>query len=300
MIHFHLTRSRNYSGVQRQLLDLIKAHLPAKSWTESDGYVKGKLNFSLFIHQKSDVLMSHGAADKNYHFRRDPDDKTKRLNHTMGRTDLLVPGTWLQRRIADSGAIDYNNSNVHVVGWPRLDPLLELQKQANQEAASKSRRKRILWAPTHDYARRGENNVSLSSYPEFEPFLKKLSERYVIATSLHPRNRKSKTPTSMALAEADVVVSDFGTIVYEAIALDKQVIFPSWIIGERIRKHLKASAEHHIFTEGFGLHASSFDDLCDMIETGRSIDMRSKAFFDSFLPPETYGHSAKMVADTLL
>lgn len=300
MIHFNLTDSRNYHSVQNQLLDLIKVHLPEGAWTEGHGYVDGKLNFSLFIHQKSDVLMSHGAADKNYHFRKDPEDKTLRLSHTLGRTDLLVPGPWMKRRLSKSRHLNFDENSVHIVGWPRLDPFFNNRRPAAEDPAPQPRRKRILWAPTHDFIKPGPEEGRLSSYPDFQPFFDKLSETYDAAVSLHPRNRKEKTPTGMALMDADVVVTDFGTMVYEAVALGKQVIFPHWLIGERLKTYITNSAENVIFQKEFGLHAHSFDEMRDMIESGRQMDERARAFFEDYLPPETYGKSGKMIADVLL
>jgi hypothetical protein len=303
VIHFKLTTSRNYKGVQDQLLGLIKKHLPAAAWTESEQYRKGALNFSLFIEQKSDVLMSHGAADKNYHFRKGKNGRgAARLNHTLGRKHLLVPGPWLKRRITSSKVLAFSAAQVHVVGWPRLDLLFE-ELDAHEKSLSQVAgqcRKRILWAPTHDYYRQGTDDVSLSSYPEFEDYLPKLSERFDVGVSIHPRNRSDKTPTQSSLVEADVVISDFGTMVYEAIALGKQVIFPSWIIGDRIRQHLKHSAEHRIYSEKLGLHAESFEHLLEMIDAGTKLDARSREFFDDFLPPATYRRSGQLIADFLL
>lgn len=299
MIHFNLTNSKNYAGVQSQILNAIKSRLPDESWTESEEYNEGALNFSLFINQKSDVLMSHGAADKNYHFRKDLTDQTKRMNHTMGRKHLFVPGDFLKNRLVTSPLLNFGADQVHAVGWPRLDHLLAEQKLYDQKPKMREK-KVVLWAPTHDFARRGKNEVSLSSYPEFESFYEKMSDKYEMLQSLHPRNRKDKAPTGNALVEADVVITDFGTMVYEAIALGKQVIFPSWIIGDPIRKFIKNSTEHTIFSQGYGLHANSYKHLCEMIEDQAELDDSSKQFFDSYIGPHTYGASSEMTANLLL
>ena len=71
-----------------------------------------------------------------------------------------------------------------------------------------------MWAPTHDFRKRGEEKRSTSSYPDFDAFTAQMEERYDYHVSLHPRNRKKKRPTADLLVEADVVISDFGTIVY--------------------------------------------------------------------------------------
>jgi hypothetical protein len=291
------TSSRNYLQVQAQILGLIKAELPADAFLESVGERRDDaLNFTLFIHQPSDVLMSHGLADKNYFFRKDESGEriASRLSH------VFVPGGWLRDRILGSRKLGLSADQVHVVGWPRLDQLLELQA-SEVPLESAPRKKRVLWAPTHDFARRGNEQVSLSSYPEFEANLEQLETRFDVAVSLHPRNRRDKVPTVEKLLWSDCVISDFGTMVYEAWALGKPVIFPDWIIRDRILEYLPSgTAESVIFSSGIGLHASSFDELCDFVEAGADVDAHTQAFMDSYLAPEYRGTSARRAADLLL
>ena len=52
-------------------------------------------------------------------------------------------------------------------------------------------------------------------------------EHFDFEVSLHPRNRKDKRPTTYGILDCDYVISDFGTMVYEAWALGKPVIFPA-------------------------------------------------------------------------
>lgn len=296
-LNFVKTSSRNYAAVQEQILGTIKAHLPEGSWLESIGARReGHLNFTLFIHQPADVVMSHGLADKSYFFRKNENGEriTRRLSH------VLVPGEWLRRRLIDSKRLHLEPAQVHVVGWPRLDLLLDAQGGLNDQPAI-SRRKRVLWAPTHDYARRGEEQVSMSSYPDFEPHAQQLEADFDVQLSLHPRNRRDKVPTTDKLLWADYVISDFGTMVYEAWALGKPVIFPAWIIRDRILQYLSPEcAEGVIFRHGIGLHASSFEELREFIHAGVGIDSTVHAFMDEYLAPEYRGNSARRVADLLL
>ncbi|WP_232504015.1 CDP-glycerol glycerophosphotransferase family protein [Thiomicrospira microaerophila] len=250
--------------------------------------------------------MSHGAADKNYHFRKASENGVKvnkRINHERKRKHLFVPGNWLKNRIVNSKVLKFDETTVHAVGWPRLDYLKEIAK-ARPPKKQSNPRKTILWAPTHDYARRGPDEVSLSSYPEFEPFLEQLKKDYDVEVSLHPRNRKDKAPTDEKLLRADIVITDFGTMVYEAIALGKQVIFPDWLIGDRIRKHLKHSAEYQIYKNKFGLHAESFEHLKQLIEQNTPINQESQAFFNDYLKTtedtQKEFNSAKYIANLLL
>jgi hypothetical protein len=296
ILNFVKTSSKNYAEVQEQILGTIKAALPAGCWLESiEARREGSLNFTLFIHQPADVVMSHGLADKNYFFRKDENGEriASRLAH------VLVPGEWLRQRLLKAEKLGLSPEQVHVVGWPRLDALMA-QVPAGDPPETQ-RKKRVLWAPTHDYARRGQEQVSLSSYPEFEPHLQQLQAVFDVQVSLHPRNRRDKVPTTEKLLWADYVVSDFGTMVYEAWALGKPVIFPGWIVRDRILEFLPAgSAESVVFRQGIGLHATSFEELREFIHAGAGVDSAVHAFMDCYLAPEYRGTSAHRVADVLL
>lgn len=300
LVNFNLSKSKNYALVQKQLLDVIKRHLPQDSWREShEQYVEGCLNFTLFIAQEADVLMSHGAADKSYHWK--SDDLGRRFNHERRRSHLLVPGQFLVDRIVSSRSLRFDSEHVHSVGWPRLDLLLEAQRQAAKASdASQTSRKKVLWAPSHDYSKKGDEQVSLSSYPEFVPYVDELRKRYDVDVSLHPRNRGDKAPTKDSLVDCDVVITDFGTMVYEAWALGKQVIFPFWLIGERMLHYGKGSFEAKIFRERIGLHADSFEQMCEFIDTHRAIEPAHRQMIDHFLEPSYLGCSGKRIADLLL
>jgi hypothetical protein len=160
-------------------------------------------------------------------------------------------------------------------------------------------RPKVLWAPTHDYARRGEDNASNSSYPELLEFVPMFEKHFDFSISLHPRNRKDKQPTHHSLLDCDYVISDFGTIVYEAWALGKPVIFPHWLIGHRIKQHLGKTAEAFIFSERLGLHAKSPQQMIDFVMDGKGIDARTSAFMDDYLAPAYAGRSGERVAALL-
>lgn len=292
-INFVLDRAEAYQMVQKQLLDLIDAHLPDPKPARG-AYVDGALNFCLFIRPRSDVVMSHGVADKNYLW--SSDGQGKRLANQ--RQDLLVPGQWLKRRLLESAAIKVEAEHLHVVGWPRLDGLIG-------EVPSRSRRMlgeskpRVLWAPTHNRRKRGETGRSTSSFPEFENYLRALSRFAWVDVSVHPRNRTDHTPTGASMPRADIVVADFGTTVYEAWALGKPVIFPRWLLADRIADFLPGSAESHIFSERIGYHPDSFDEMIDIIRSEPRITPDVRAFIDDFLDPRYFGTSSARVAQVL-
>lgn len=86
---------------------------------------------------------------------------------------------------------------------------------------------------------------------------------YKFTTSLHPRNRDTKTPTLDKLVGSDVIISDFGTMVFEAWELEKPVIFPRWCIDvEALVSRNPLSAEAHIYPNKIGLHPEMQMNCC--------------------------------------
>lgn len=293
MINFVLSTSKNYAQVQFQINQAIQKWLSPGDFSESfDEYIEGSLNFTLFIDKEADVLMSHGAADKNYMWRKDVDGGY--VNHQRRRSHLFVPGDFLVHRIANS-MLASGGLTAEPVGWPRLDGLVSQLAELPRNLG----RKRVLYAPTHDFHVTGDG-VVMSSYPAFMPYFERLQNHFDCEMSVHPRNRKDKQPTFNMLLWADVVVSDHGTMVWEALALGKIVIFPSWLIGESMKKYKKDSAEWHMFEKGYGWHAQSFEHLLELIESPQPMNSATRAFLDHYLMPSAHGSSGKLVAERLL
>ena len=183
------TKSKNYSGVQQQILGAITRHLaPGEFSTTVGKRTPGSLNFSLFILQPSDVVMSHGLADKNYFLRKDREGEriSNRLEH------LFVPGEWLKRRLLAWKGLEVDAERIHVVGWPRLDALLATQQEMPVVPREPGARPKVLWAPTHDYARRGKKKDSMSSYPElleYLPMFEKHFDLLGVTSSAQPQEQ---------------------------------------------------------------------------------------------------------------
>ena len=295
MINFNHTSSKNYRAVQRQLSDLVQQHLDPNEFSETiTECAHDKLNFTWFIRQDADVLMSHGVADKNYYWMKRKDTKERYVNSLKA---ILVPGEWMRERMLKSKHINLPSEAIIPVGWPRLDLLRELQSAVSVPDV-KSQVK-LLWAPTHDKRKRGSDERSTSSYPEFEQDVARLSEHYELAYSLHPRNRKDKEPTVDKLLRSNVVISDFGTMVYEAWALGKPVIFPRWILQDSIETYLPNSAEAFIFKNKIGYHPNSYEEMLSIIESGPEITPDVDNFMKLYLLNYKNGLSAKIIANTL-
>jgi hypothetical protein len=292
-INFVLHDAHTYQAVQQQLFDLIEPHLPAPKPSRG-GYQRAAVNFCLFVRPKSDVVMSHGVADKSYFWSADGQGH----KYVNSRAHVLVPGEWLKRRLLASPVISLSEAQIHVVGWPRLDMLIGQVPDPARRRFGESK-PRVLWAPTHNGRKRGETGRSTSSFPAFENYLRTLSKFAWIDVSVHPRNRTDRTPTGASMPRADIVVADFGTTVYEAWALGKPVIFPRWLLADRIAEHLPGSAEAHIFRERIGYHPGSFDEMVDIIRSGPVITPDVTAFLDDYLAPEWLGRSSARVAQVL-
>lgn len=273
---------------------LIEALLSEGEYAKSNGRcLPGAINLSLFIRTPADVLMSHGVADKNYLWMRG--DEGQRLAETF--RSILVPGRWLRRRLLNSRKLSLDESRIFAVGWPRLDALRRMMRDAPPRLPAA--RPTVLWAPTHDRVKRGEERRSTSSYPDFEAYLPRLAPKYHATVSLHPRNRTNKVPTTRKLVDADYVISDFGTLVYEAWALGKPVIFPRWILGDRIQRYLPGSAEGHIFKHRIGYHPDSFDEMMDMLANKPVVTEDVDRFMEQYLDNYRGGSSAQKIAETL-
>jgi hypothetical protein len=297
-VNFSRSLSANYAQIQDEIGGAVFRHLPEDSVSFSDReYREGAVNFTLFIRDHADVLMSHGLADKRYFWRREEDSRDRMVNRFQ---HVFVPGDWLRDRLLDTKDVRLRPSQVHINGWPRLDLLVARQAEFDRsDVPQDQRRARVLWAPTHDYRKRGPDSASTSSFPEFEGHLPALREHFDVQVSLHPRNRTDKRPTGEQLLWADYVISDFGTMVYEAWALGKPVLFPFWIMGERIIRHLKQSAEAEIFQQRIGHHADSIEEMVAILGAGPVVEDDVTAFMDGYLDPKYLGCSGQRTANLL-
>lgn len=295
-INFLHKASGNYGDVERSLFGEISQHLPTSLANPSyDGEAAyDAVNMALFFGRGGDVFMSHGVADKNYMLKRGTNRRLL-LNDYQA---VFVPGPWMKRKLLANKEITLKPEQIIPVGWPRLDGLLRKQKEQPPKANNGAKLK-VLWAPTHDAKKHGATRLTTSSYPLFNEFTAELGSHVDLSIGLHPRNRTDKTPTAIGLLEADVIISDFGTMVYEAWALGKPVIFPYWLIGEAVQQYRPGSAEAHIFSKKIGYHPNSFEEMLNILKSPMSITKDVKDFMEDYLPKEFLGTSGKTCADSL-
>lgn len=321
-INFVWQHHRNYAYIQEQIFGLIEDCLPDGTVVHTVGdAVEGALSLSLFIRQSreeiaatpADIVMAHGIADKRYFFIVGSDG----LPLVNGYKYVFIPGNWHVNRLVEGRfrrnpkyQLTLQDSQIRKVGWLRLDPMIELTKQSKP---AMHRRLKVLWAPTHNTisSTKAESELSPSSFPAFKKHLPGLYLKYKTEVSLHPRNRGTKTPTIEKLIASDVVISDFGTMVFESWALGKPVIFPRWCIDVKtLMERNPLSAEAHIYRNRIGLHPESPKEMHRMLrEISREriqnpeVDMRGDGvadFIDHYIDPAERGFDAQRTARELI
>jgi hypothetical protein len=326
-INFVWLPGKTYAGVQEQIFSLLEDCLPPKTVVHTVGdAVADAVSLSLFIRQgreelkvrtPADIVMAHGIADKRYFFIRESETDRPLVNQYKY---IFVPGAWHVNRLVEGRfrrnpiyQIRLRDDQIRKVGWLRLDPLIS---KSASTPSTPTKKLRVLWAPTHNMvAAKGKNpetaEATPSSFPRFHKHKWTMRRKYDYQISVHPRNRKSKVPTSDQLVWADVVVSDFGTMVFEAWALGKPVIFPRWCIDlETLIKRNPLSAEAYIYKNRIGLHPESPTEMHHMLkaikraqQTGDESDQRGNdvaRFVDHYIDPQTRGNDAQRTADELI
>ena len=235
----------------------------------------------------NDVFMSHGIGDKNYWLA----SKITSFRHA------LVPGPAWKERIEEGGY----EGTVHVVGYTKLDPLF------NGDYVRQGREKPyVVWAPTHGYIHK---NKGRSSYPQCLTLINEIPDCYEKKLALHPTSRMSnrgkQDVTMQELLDADVVIADAGSTLYEAWALGKPVIFPDWLCKKDVIDNSKndpGNLERRIYEEGVGYHASDMKHLVELIDVALKEGMQQPEidFMENIFPSELRGRSGEKAAEALI
>lgn len=321
-INFVWQHHRNYAYIQEQIFGLIEDCLPKGTVVHTVGdAVEGALSLSLFIRQSreeiaatpADIVMAHGIADKRYFFIVGSDG----LPLVNKCKYVFVPGNWHVNRLVEGRfrrnpkyQLTLQDSQIRKVGWLRLDPMISA---TNAALPSAHRRLKVLWAPTHNTisSNKSDSELSPSSFPAFKKHLPWIYLKHSAEVSLHPRNRGTKTPTTEKLINSDVVISDFGTMVFESWALGKPVIFPRWCIDVKtLMERNPLSAEAFIYRNRIGLHPETPKEMHQMLrEINRkriqepSFDSRGPGvanFIDRYIDPSERGFDAQRTANELV
>ena len=287
-----------YKNTLDSLIDPIRKYLPESTVTPKGGK-EGALNFCFFVGSqapKPRILMSHGVADKNYIGSREKGKATK-FDY------LFVPGPAYKEKhttgfiARDRKNVEYVHENkgypadrIFVVGWPKLDPIFN-----GGYKRTPSDKIRILYAPTHNAIK------AVSSFPAFNEYLDKFPADFGVINSPHPCRKEDRMPTMQHLVDADVIIADAGSTIYEAWALGKPVIFPDWLVRTGVLNIFNGAFEAQIYRENLGYHAKDFHHLLELIpealEKGVTDDV--KEFMKGVCPAEFNGKSGKTIAEIL-
>lgn len=234
----------------------------------------------------NDVFFSHGIGDKNYWIG----------NNIKDYRYAFAWGPAWEKRMRDTGY----KGEIFVCGYTKLDPLIN-----GEIKPKKHDRPYIVWAPTHGYSSKHRGR---SSFPQCIDYIKQISKEYETKLSLHPtskmNNRQIHTPTLIELLEADVVIGDAGSTLYEAWILGKPVIFPDWLCAKDTIEHFKKDTdnfEYQIYTKKIGYHAKDINHLNKLLEIALADGMKEdeKEFIEGIYPNDLRGRAGKTAAKYL-
>lgn len=234
-----------------------------------------------------DVFFSHGIGDKNYW----KGSKIKDFKYAF------VPGPAWEKRMRKTGY----KGEIFICGYTKLDSLLN-----DEVKKTKKDKPYIVWAPTHGYH---SKNRGRSSYPQCTTLIKQIPDAYEKCLAIHPtskmHNNIKHTPTLIDLLNADVVIADAGSTLYEAWILGKPVVFPDWICKHDVINHFKKDPdnfEYQIYKKGIGYHAKDMQHLIKLIDVALSegIKEESKEFIENIYPSRLRGKAGKTAAKQLI
>ena len=182
-------------------------------------------------------------------------------------------------RDAFAEAFSYPADRVIPLNRPEYDELIALRNQQVTSAESGKHRPTILFAPT---LRKSKN----SPHP-FRDLYEQREEKLAglnadIIWSFHPLEDDLPAPgnVSEALLEADYVITDYSSLVYEAFLLGKKVLFYISDL-ERYRKSPGLNADPEELAPGLCIHDENelLQALSELTDTGKPYPFEELACF---------------------
>ncbi|MFA5324505.1 MAG: hypothetical protein WC373_17645 [Smithella sp.] len=245
-------------------------------------------------------------------------EKHVRLTFTVG---FFYPAIYIPHGIADKGLRDvglinkqivslYNGpaavselirkgakpEKLKVVGYPLLDEYFEKRKNR-----SVNKKMKVAWCPTHAPTDLSVRDLR-TSYRRFNAaYLQNYG--FDVITSLHPHNQDCRNYKISVenFYDADAVISDTSSVIYEALALGIPVILTKWLVKEIY------GTERDIYSRKKGNEvcwlANSPEEIVtylNRIKAGLGQGPNAKEFMAGVFPEELRGRSGKKAAEVLL
>lgn len=214
------------------------------------------------------VLVSHGIADKGIRA-----SLCRDYDYTIAPSPMhQLP---LTRRVGADRA--------PILGYPKLDPLL----RGEVEPLPRDDRIRVLYAPTQggggerkhfdDQADPGIPASRRTSWWRRDEILERLDpDTFDVVECPHPRYTEGHKATFEQYVNADVVIADGGSTLWEAMILGIPLVVPRWISGDG---HAGSTAlEGELYRRQVGRHCHKPRDLATLVvDAERSGPTRGEA-----------------------
>jgi hypothetical protein len=288
-------RGGNYIDVVKKLAAPIVKYLPKAAAGFVDRPCPG-LNLRFFSSQRInqqgkypvgpyDVFMSHGIGDKGYWA----------AENICDFKYVLVPGPAWKEKILAGGY----KGDIFEVGYTKLDPIFNGEYQRQKYAKPV-----VVWAPTHGY---NNKHRGRSSYPWCVQLIDEIPGVYEKILALHPTSKvaryQKQDATLQELLDADVVIADAGSTLYEAWALGKPVIFPDWLCKKDVMGHFQSdNLEYQIYDKQIGYHAKDMKHLIKLIDTAleKGMGEAETEFIENVFPSKFRGCAGEKAAQALI
>jgi len=202
-------------------------------------------------------------------------------------------------------ALNIPAENVHALGIPRLDPLFDENtvKAYKEEITEKypplKGKKVLLYAPTF----RGKGVDDVAGYHvDLKRIADSLGEEYALAVRLHPLMRDqglfpgfadlSHEDLLKSLCAADILITDYSSIIFEYSALNRPMLF----LVPDLAEYKKTRGFYRDFdTFVPGRICANEDELIQAVQTGRFEKEKIAAFAAEYMDC-TDGRSTRRVA----